>query len=189
MAIKTTVSINRAPVLTLWAVVVARRLGFRKAEALTLGKAVAGLDAQAKGQRLGIHSPKEEKPKEAREKRKKDENLLVEVCGRTVPAKRTDDGIRATKNDEPIDPQTVERYLHKKFGDDLDRLEEAMQQLAKAYKPNELADEAYPLYESFRPDIPSGKKGWGTKGELDLRLIEKLAKRKCGFSYEFRSTA
>lgn len=41
-----TISINRAPVLTLWAVVVARRLGFRKAEALTLGKAVAGLNAQ-----------------------------------------------------------------------------------------------------------------------------------------------
>ncbi len=49
MAQKNTISINRAPVLTLWAIVVARRLGFRKVEALTLGKAVAGLNAQAKG--------------------------------------------------------------------------------------------------------------------------------------------
>jgi len=32
-----TVSINRAPVLTLWAAVVAERLGFDREEALTLG--------------------------------------------------------------------------------------------------------------------------------------------------------
>lgn len=36
------ISINRAPVLTLWAAVVAERLGFDRNEALTLGKAVAG---------------------------------------------------------------------------------------------------------------------------------------------------
>lgn len=48
-----TVTINRAPVLTLWAAVVAERLGFERDEALTLGKAVAGLTAQSKGQRLG----------------------------------------------------------------------------------------------------------------------------------------
>src|ERR1700751_965268 len=45
-----TISINRAPVLTLWAAVVAQRLGFGEDEALTLGKAVAGLNAQAAGQ-------------------------------------------------------------------------------------------------------------------------------------------
>ena len=43
------ISINRAPVLTLWVAVVAQRLGFDGDEALTLGKAVAGLYAQAKG--------------------------------------------------------------------------------------------------------------------------------------------
>ncbi len=51
------VSINRAPVLTLWAAVVAQRLGFDADEALTLGKAVAGLNAQAKGRKLGIFKP------------------------------------------------------------------------------------------------------------------------------------
>jgi len=107
MATKKTTSINRAPVLTLWAVVVVRRLGFHKAGALTPGKAVAGLNAQSKGQRLGIHSPKETKPQEAREKRRKDEDFMVEVCGRVVPAVNTD-GIRATKNGDPIDPDSVE---------------------------------------------------------------------------------
>jgi len=77
------ISINRAPVLTLWAAVVAERLGFDHDEALTLGKAVAGLNAQAKGRRLGIFKPHEEKAQKAREK-KPDETFLVELCGRTV---------------------------------------------------------------------------------------------------------
>jgi hypothetical protein len=46
--------INRAPVLTLWATTVAERMGFDRSEALSLGKAVAGLTAQSKGRHLGI---------------------------------------------------------------------------------------------------------------------------------------
>jgi hypothetical protein len=38
-----TISINRAPLLTLWAAAVAERLGFDEDEALSLGKALAGL--------------------------------------------------------------------------------------------------------------------------------------------------
>jgi hypothetical protein len=48
------VQINRAPVLTLWATVVAERLGHGHEAALTLGKAVAGLNAQSKARRLGM---------------------------------------------------------------------------------------------------------------------------------------
>jgi hypothetical protein len=63
-----TLFINRAPVLTLWAAVVAQRLGFAENEALTLGKALAGLNAQTKGRRLGLFKPHEKEPKQAREK-------------------------------------------------------------------------------------------------------------------------
>ena len=52
-----TISINRAPVMTLWAAIVAERLGHDRASALTLGKAVAGLNAQSKGRRLGLFEP------------------------------------------------------------------------------------------------------------------------------------
>lgn len=173
----TTITINRAPVLTLWASVVAERLGFDEDEALTLGKAVAGLNAQAKGRRLGIFKPHEEKPKEAREKKKRGEEFWIEVCGRPVPAKNTKEGIRAVKGAEPIDPDGVRSYLQSKFGDDLDRVRKAMVTLAKAFKPKELAEVAFHLYERFRPAIPEGVSGWGAKGNLDLRLIEKLAKR------------
>ena len=54
------ISINRAPVLTLWAAVVAERFGFDRKEALSLGKAAAGLTAQSKGRRLGIFTPSPE---------------------------------------------------------------------------------------------------------------------------------
>jgi len=47
------ITINRAPVLTLWAAIVAERLGFDQAEALTLGRAVAGLNAYAKRRQAG----------------------------------------------------------------------------------------------------------------------------------------
>src|SRR3954470_8864311 len=89
-----TVTINRAPVLTLWAAVVAERLGFDKQEALTLGRAVAGLNAQSKGRRLGVFKPHEEKPKKARA-RDHGERFFVEVCGRDVPAINTGNGLRA----------------------------------------------------------------------------------------------
>jgi hypothetical protein len=171
-----TITINRAPVLTLWAAVVAERLGFKEDEALTLGKAVAGLNAQAKGRRLGIFKPHDEKPKEARDK-KRGEEFWIEVCGRPVPARNTKEGIRAVKGAEPIDPVGVRRYLQSKFGDDFDRVQKVMAKLAKAFKPKELAVVAFRLYERFRPAIPAGVSGWGVKGKLDLGLIESLAKR------------
>ena len=48
------ITINRAPVLTLWGTVVAERLSYDHDTALTLGKAVAGLNAQSKARRLEI---------------------------------------------------------------------------------------------------------------------------------------
>jgi hypothetical protein len=153
--------------------VVAQRLGFAEDEALTLGRAVAGLNAYSKGRKLGLFKSHEEKTKKAREK-EWDERFLIEVCGRAVPATNTDDGIRAVQKGRPIDPDSVRHYLENKFGDDLKAVRSAMQKLVKAYKPQQLGHDAYSLYERFRPGIPAGKKGWGAKGDLDLELIEQI---------------
>jgi hypothetical protein len=51
-----------------------------------------------------------------------------------------------------------------------------MQKLAKAYRPTELAEVAYPLYERFRPEIPARERGWGAAGDLDLDQIESTAR-------------
>ena len=96
---------------------------------------------------------------------------MIEVCGRSVPAVNTEDGILAVRGSKPIDPDSVRRYLEDKFGEDLKAVRSAMQKLAKAYKPQALSHDADRLYERFRPDIPAGKKEWGAKGDLDLGLI------------------
>ncbi len=170
------VMVNRAPVLTLWATVVARRMGFDEGEALTLSKAVTGLTAQSKGQRLGIFHPREDKPERARE-RGPGEEFVVALLGRQLSAVRTEEGVRATANGKPIDPASVQRYLQSKFGEELPAVREAMQALASSLDAQELAARAYSLYEQFRPDIPSGKRGWGAQGELDLRRLRSLAAR------------
>jgi hypothetical protein len=169
-----TITINRAPVLTLWASVVAEQLGFDEDEALTLGKALAGLTAQSKGRRLGVFKPHEEKPGQAR-KKERGEEFWIELCGRPIPARNTDDGIRAVHGTQAIEPESVQRYLEGKFGDDLDATRKAMQRLAQSLGPKELAERCLGHYERFRPKVPEGVKGWGAKGILDLGVIERLA--------------
>ena len=170
------IKINRAPVLTLWAAVVAERLGYEEDTALTLGKAVAGLNAQSKGKKLGIYEEKsEEEKKEDKKKERSAKPEFVELLGRGVPAVKTPQGLRAALKGEPIHAESVQTYLEQKFKDDLDDTRKAMEKLAKAFTPKQLESKAYDLYEKFRPKIPEGVKGWGAKGELDLDYIRSLA--------------
>jgi hypothetical protein len=166
--------INRAPVLTLWAAVVAELVGFKPDEALSLGKALAGLNAQSKGRRLGIFKPTPKDLKKVRES-ERGEEFRVDLLGRTLPAVNVDRGVRALVKSKPIEPEGVERYLDSKFGEALPEVRKAMKELASALKPDELAEGGFGLYEQFRPAIPEGVQGWGAKGELDLGLIRKLA--------------
>ncbi len=174
------IKINRAPVLTLWGVIVAERLGYNHDEALSLGKAVAGLNAQSKGRRLGIYKPAEKAPEEegAKEPKKGQagEVVMVEIVGRPVPAVHTDHGLRATVNGEEVNAQSAGRYLEQKFGAELSTVRAALEELAQAYTPQALEQHAYQLYEQFRPKIPEGTKGWGAAGELDLERIHEMAK-------------
>jgi len=106
------------------------------------------------------------------------EEFWIEICGRPVPAKNTRDGVRAVIKDEAIKPAGVEKYLASRFGESLEAVRQAMIDLASSYTPEELGLRAYGFYERFRPAIPSGKAGWGQKGELDLSLVRSLAKTK-----------
>jgi hypothetical protein len=173
------IKINRAPVLTLWAFVVAGRLGYKQAEALTLAKAVTGLAAQRKGQALGIYHPSEEGETKAKVKAAEAGKLrTVRFLGRELPAVRTKEGVRAASKGEPIKPESVEKYLQSKFGEALPEARAAMEQLAKSLPPKELSKQAYALYGQFTPKVPTGTQGWGAKGELDLDKVRKLVKKK-----------
>jgi hypothetical protein len=169
------IEINRAPVLALWGAVVAERMGYEPEAALTLGKCLAGLNAQAKGRRLGIYGPPKGQERGKPKKVGLGEEFWVEVCGRALPARNTPQGVRAVVKDKAVDPAGVRRYLEGKFGDRLEDARAAMRDLAGALDPEELADVAYDLYERFRPAIPRGKRGWGAKGALDPAFIRSLA--------------
>jgi len=171
------VKVNRAPVLTLWAAVVAERLGFDRGEALTMGRAVAGLNAYAKGLALGIYKPSPKTVAGERKRMPVGEVLRIDLLRRAVEVERTPEGLRALTKGQPISPDSVERYLEGKFGEALKPVESAMTALAKAFPPEELATHAYELYEEFRPAVPAGVRGWGATGILDLDKIRSLARR------------
>jgi hypothetical protein len=165
--------INRAPVMTLWAVVVAKRMGYAEPTALTLGKALAGLNAQSKGQRLGIYEPGEkESNKERGETATQAES--IRLLGRPVPVVETKEGLRAAADGKAIDPGSVEKYLQQKFKDSYAEVRQAMEELAESLDKDALEKRGFALYEAFRPAIPEGKRGWGAAGELDVDRIRGL---------------
>jgi hypothetical protein len=165
------VSVNRAPVLTLWAAVVAERLGFDRDEALTMGRVVAGLNAYAKGKSLGKFKPVAADIRRERQRAVAGKQMRVDLLHRAVPVVHAPQGWRALSKDRPVDPDSVQRYLESKFGDALVPVEAAMNALARSLTVEDLAARAFELYEAFRPAVPAGTRGWGAAGVLDLARI------------------
>jgi hypothetical protein len=172
MAIK----VNRAPVMTLWAAVVAEHLGFDEDEALTMGRVVAGLNAHAKGKALGLYAPHPKTVKEERRRLEEETTLHVALLHWAVPVVRTPAGLRAVSNDKPVTPESVQRYLLSKFKEALPEVKAAMDALAATLSPSDLATRAYELYEQFRPVVPAGVRGWGAVGEFDLEKLRSLGR-------------
>jgi hypothetical protein len=172
------ISINRAPVLSLWAAVVAERLGYDADEAATLGEAVSVLNARSKGRRLGIFAPG---PRDAgradADATAPPQDEQLEILDRPVPVTRTAQGVRAMIGAEVLNPQRVRRKLEQKFGPNYPIVRGAMEHVARSFRPAELAAASYGMYERFRPTVPTGTRGWGARGALDLDFIRSLAKR------------
>jgi hypothetical protein len=163
------VEINRAPIQTLWAVVVAERLGYGQDTALTLGRALAGLNAQSKGRALGVFQAKEKK--KAANTSPGVEVEFVELTGRSIPVTGGNKGYVALAKGKPMDPESVRRHPDKKFGVELEKVMNAMRDLASSYASKELQGAAFALYEKFRPEVPKG-----AKGELHLSRIKLLVR-------------
>lgn len=171
------VRINRAPVLALWAAVVAERLGYPPEAALALGRFVAGSSARAKARRLGIA----EEDLNADERRARATDLkprreTVRLLGRDIPATRAEDGtLRVDDGGKPASTRSARAYLSRAFGDRLAEVRAAMESLAASLPPEELNRVGFRLYERFRPEVPEGVQGWGAKGELRLERIRGAA--------------
>jgi hypothetical protein len=92
--------VNRAPVLTLWATVVAERLGYPPETALTLGRFVAGSSARAKARRLGISDDKQDaEERYAQAAELKPTRQAVRLLGRDIPVLDAADGTLRAEDD------------------------------------------------------------------------------------------
>lgn len=169
------IRVNRAPVLTLWAAIVAERLGHDPDAAITLGRAVAGSSARVKARAIGLEEGKQEEDTReaaARSGRRASPAKTVHLLRRDVPVAGGKGGLRALDHDHPASPAPARAYVEHAFGEHLPAVRRAMERLAASLDPEELNRVGFQLYERFRPDVPAGAKGWGAKGALDLKRIE-----------------
>ena len=182
------VSINRAPVLTLWAAVLAH-VGPAQLpwlSALTVGKAIAGMIAQSRGRSLGVFDSaaggphKRQKTAQERESEADD----VQVMGIKVHMARVGQHVYATISNKPVNASQCDRYVHTHFGANRPRVIAAMKYLTHCILARGADGEAdvagrytFTLYEQFRPNTADGQApGWGQKGDLDLSKIVEMGK-------------
>ena len=164
-----TIRVNRAPMLTLWAAIVAECLGPDEDAAITLGRAVAGASARVKARSIGLDEKRDDADRPIA---RKDAVHTVRLFGREVPVVEHEGSDHALDRDRTASPKAVRAYVEKAFGADLSAVRRAMETLADSLIPTELNRTGFSLYEGFCPEVPPGTKGWGTKGVLDLGRIK-----------------
>lgn len=171
-----TITINRAPVLELWASCVAQFMypSVSWETCLSVGGAISTITAISKGRSIGtIDKPDPGEAQARREKRKEQaekETLdQVEVMSFHL---RLEDG-QAVVGDKP--KKAGEEALKKKYGgfEQYDKVRLAFEEALQTWKGNEdeLDKHAFHMYEDFRPSVKPGQAGWGRKGKLSLDTI------------------
>ncbi|KIO12723.1 hypothetical protein M404DRAFT_993709 [Pisolithus tinctorius Marx 270] len=185
-----TVVVNRAPVMTAWAMTVAERLGFDREESLSIASVYTEANAVSKGASLGVI---EETRKKATETLPEGEQPYVDLMGRrqvyllfydqgplTEPCgicplyqTRTSKWL-ALSGGSPALPSTAFSYISRSFRQATPYVMGSLRLLAESYSPQKLNELGYSLYADFRPAVD----GWGKRGEL--RCIWLLSLRESG---------
>ena len=168
------IRVNRAPVLTLWAAIVAEHLGHDVDAAITLGRAVAGSSARVKARSIGLEVKRQDRAEHDTSKPSISTvpRQTVHLLGRNIPVIEHNGSQFAVDSGKAAAPGSARAYVEKALGGHLDAIRRAMDSLARSLPPEELNRVAFRLYEQFRPEVPAGVKGWGAKGVLDLSRIQ-----------------
>ncbi|KAL5530672.1 GLN1 [Sanghuangporus sanghuang] len=183
--------VNRAPVMSVWATIVAERLGFKREEALSIASAYTEMNAISKGVSLGIFEKNKGKGVELV---KGESQPYVDLMGRryvfalftqwfcsliliihSIPLYETQTGEwRALVKGEPVHPGSAFSYVSRAFRQTLPHVAGAMRILAASFPPAELNEKGFGLYAEFRPDVG----GWGQRAEIRCANILGLRKTK-----------
>ena len=163
MTVDSRILVNKVPVLTLWAAAVAERQGYDWEESLSLGRAVALLTTQNKGEFFGEYEKATEEGEHPRKPASSDPQFVV-LCGRNVPINRSGKATRALSTGKEVRPDEVQLYLADAFGDELAPVLKAMRKLARSFSKYYLQVKAIGLFEVFSPKS-------GNKGFLDIAKI------------------
>ncbi|KAF8845863.1 hypothetical protein BDN67DRAFT_961513 [Paxillus ammoniavirescens] len=163
--------VNRAPLMTAWATVVAERLGFEREEALSIGSVYTEMNAVTKGVFLGLI---DESRKKEIEPISGERQPYVDLMGRRIPLYQTQSSKwRALVGGSPALPSTAFSYISRAFRQTTPHVMGALHLLAASYPPLELNNIGFSLYADFRPVVD----GWGKRGEVPCQRILSLRKK------------
>ncbi|KAF8591593.1 hypothetical protein K439DRAFT_1380652, partial [Ramaria rubella] len=175
------VVVNRAPIMTAWATVVAERMGFKREEALSIASVYTEVNATSKGVKLG---KLEERNLNGLEASEGGGQPYINFMGRRLPVFSTQSSQwRALLKGEPVSPSSAFKYITSSLRQTTGHIMGAMRLLAETYTPKELNNVAFGLYAEFRPQV----EGWGKKGEVRCETI--LAARRSEPQSERADTA
>ena len=118
MAEQAGIKVNRAPVLTPWAAVVAERLGHDADAAITLGRAVAGSSARIKARAIGLDEGERKEGTDKSKPHPATPRQMAHLLGRDVPVIECKEGVRALDGDKaaaagPARPGQARAYVEK----------------------------------------------------------------------------
>lgn len=177
----TKITINRAPVLTLFAACVTEFLHPQLSwqTCLSAGASIASLCAISKGRSIGVIDPPSQDKMKNTHKASYDnsEEEEQEITIMHFPL-HIRNGLVVDKSSKPKPGN--EKNLESKFGEEEEHeAREVFRTALTTWKghEDELNKKAFGMYEKFRPDVAKGQKGWGRKGELSLEEVEKVIRR------------
>ncbi|KIK68059.1 hypothetical protein GYMLUDRAFT_154641 [Collybiopsis luxurians FD-317 M1] len=161
--------VNRAPLMTAWATIVAERMGFQREEALSIASSYTEMNAISKGVSLGIYKDGEQNGLEAT---KGGPQPYVELMGRRPLYQIQNDRWRALHNSKPMQPSAAFSYISRSLRQTMPFIIGALRLLADSFTPQEINSRAWGLYVQFRPPA----EGWGERSEVRCSTILALRK-------------
>ncbi|KAF4602044.1 hypothetical protein EYR40_005245 [Pleurotus pulmonarius] len=163
------VVVNRAPVMSAWATVVAERMGFNREEALSIASVYTEMNAISKGVALGIFDKSRANDASAS---RNGSQPYVDFIGRRSLYETQNGQWRAILNGSPASPGTAFGYISRSFKHLTPFVLGSLQLLAQSYSQKEINEKAWGLYAEFRPTVD----GWGQRSVMKCADILALRK-------------